>query len=352
MKFEDLARKAEESLLFTAPILGAHLERFLHEEGDGIRNLAQRALDEGVRHFYWVGCGNSYVNLWSAKYLLDRFSAAPSDAYPAYEFIWRNPGRLGRDSWVFAASFSGATEDTVAALRHANERGATTVAIVNDRGSIMGREADITIAYNSKALYILPLAAVYLFALEYCRRRGMGSCGPILKGLNELPALLKRQYLEERTEALSRAEEVAEETIFYTLGTGVLYGLAYKFGLTVFMENMRIHGSFIDTTEFRHGPVEMLDRGRATFVVLMGNDETREMSQRVVEILEQRGLKPLVFDTARYSSVHPLLAPFVLMIPLQWFAVYSAFLRGITDLDERVLMGHGILGKGAGVTWP
>jgi fructoselysine-6-P-deglycase FrlB-like protein len=55
---------------------------------------------------------------------------------------------------------------------------------------------------------------------------------------------------------------------------------------------------------------------------------------------------------ARYEGIHPLLAPFVLMVPLQWFAVYSAFLRGITDLDERVLMGHGILGKGDGVTWP
>ena len=40
------------------------------------------------------------------------------------------------------------------------------------------------------------------------------------------------------------------------------------------------------------------------------------------------------------------------MIPLQWFAVYSAFMRGITDLDERVLMGRGIMGKGEGITWP
>jgi hypothetical protein len=40
------------------------------------------------------------------------------------------------------------------------------------------------------------------------------------------------------------------------------------------------------------------------------------------------------------------------MIPLQWFAVYSSILRGIYDLDERVLMGHGIMGKGKEITWP
>lgn len=352
MNLELLAKQAEESLLFTAPILGPHLKRFLAEEGGRIRELAQRAIHDGVRHFYWVGCGNSYVNLWSAKYLLDRFSATASDAYPSYDFIWRNPGRLGRDSWVFLASFSGATEDTVAALRHANERGATTISIVNSKGSLMGREADITIEYNSKALYILPLAAVYLFVLEYCRLRGVESCASIQDGLEELPSLLTSQYRDERAGALKLAESVAPETMFYTLGAGPLHGLAYKFGLTVFMENMRVHGSFIDTTEFRHGPVEMLDRGRATFVVLAGNDETRPMTDRVIEILEERKMKTLVFDMKKYGGAHPLLAPFVLMVPLQWFAVYSAFLRGITDLDERVLMGHGILGKGDGVTWP
>jgi glucosamine--fructose-6-phosphate aminotransferase (isomerizing)/fructoselysine 6-phosphate deglycase len=45
-------------------------------------------------------------------------------------------------------------------------------------------------------------------------------------------------------------------------------------------------------------------------------------------------------------------SPFALMIPLQWFAVYSALMRRITDLDERVLMGHGKLGIGADITWP
>jgi hypothetical protein len=40
------------------------------------------------------------------------------------------------------------------------------------------------------------------------------------------------------------------------------------------------------------------------------------------------------------------------MIPLQWFAVYSALLRGITDLDERVFMGRGLMSKGEGITWP
>ena len=87
-------------------------------------------------------------------------------------------------------------------------------------------------------------------------------------------------------------------------------------------------------------------------MVLKAADECRALVERVIGLLESRRVPLLVFDAARYEGVHPLLAPFALMVPLQWFAVYSSFLRGITDLDERVLMGRGILSKGEGVTWP
>ena len=60
----------------------------------------------------------------------------------------------------------------------------------------------------------------------------------------------------------------------------------------------------------------------------------------------------LVFDAADYPGLHPQLAPFLLLVPLQWFTVYSALLRGITDLDERVFMGHRLLAAGRDATWP
>ena len=352
MDLNQLVSNARQSTLFTSPILGPDLERFLKEEGEKIRKLARRAIDENIQQVYWVGAGNSWVNLLSGNYLLDRFTDISSDCLISYELIWRNPTRLNNQSWVFLASFSGATEDTVFALRHAKSRGAHTIAIVNKADSLMGVEADEVIPYNSKALYILPLAAAYLFALEVARLKGNNSVEPIIEGLFNLPPLLSRQYIEEETKAKNLAEDFKNEKIFYTLGSGPLYGLAYKFGLTVFMENMRVHGSFMDATEFRHGPVEMLERERPAVVILLGTDESRPLVERVRALVEANGAHTLSYDLEDYPGVHPLLAPFVLMIPLQWFAVYSALLRGITDLDERVFMGHGVLGKGKGVTWP
>jgi fructoselysine-6-P-deglycase FrlB-like protein len=118
------------------------------------------------------------------------------------------------------------------------------------------------------------------------------------------------------------------------------------------MENMRVHGSFMDASEFRHGPAEMLERNKPVIIILKGSDESRPVVERVAEIAAQNGARLLTYDLADYGDIHPLLAPFALMIPLQWFAVYSSLLRGITDLDERVLMGRGIMGRGKGITWP
>lgn len=352
MNLDDLLKQAIDSELFTAPVLGPHLDRFLEEEGSRIRSMAKQALDEGVSQFYWVGSGNSWVNLYYGKYLLDKLSDLTSDVFTSYEFVWRQPVRLNENAWVFLASYSGGTEDTVNAMRYAKARGARTIALVNKADSIMGLEASETIAYNSKALYILPLAAAYLFALELARLKGNLEAEKIIDDLYTLPALLKKQYLEEKEPARKYAEDFLHETLIYTLGSGPMYGLAYKFGLTVFMENMRVNGSFMDATEFRHGPVEVFDREKPAFVILLGTDESRSVVLRVNEICEKYGSQVLVYDMADYGNVNPLLAPFILMVPLQWFAVWSTLLRGIEDLDERVLMGHGILGKGQGVTWP
>jgi len=352
MDLQQLVDKARQSLLFTAPILEPDLTRFLADQADHIRDLARQAVAEQVSHVYWVGSGNSWCNLYSGKYLLDRLTDVPTDYFPSYELVWRNPTRLDHQAWVFLASYSGATEDTVAALRHAKQQGARTIALVNTADSLMGREADEVVPYHSPALYILPLAAAYLFAVEVAKQQGVAGLEKIEQDLLALPSLLGKLYVEEEARARELAEQFVNEKLFYVLGSGPLYGLAYKFGLTVFMENMRVHGSCIETSEFRHGPAEMLEHEQPVMAFLLGTDESRAIGERVLKLAQDQGARVITYDFADYGDLHPLLAPFVLMVPLQWFAVYSALVRGITDLDERVYMGRGVLAQGQGVTWP
>lgn len=348
----DAARRSE---LFTSPRLEADLATFLAEQGDRVRQLARRAAAREFDHVYFVGSGGSWANMFTGKWLTDRYTGIPADALTSYDLIWRTPQRLGSRSLVFLTSYSGATEDTLAALRHANSLGAHTVAIARRRPSPMAAEAAEVIDYDSTALYILPLAAVTLFALELARQTegaDRDDAERALAQLPELPAMLGGAYREGETAGLERARRFLSATQMTVLASGPLFGLGYKFALTVFMENIRVAGSIIDSAEFRHGPVEALERSRLDVVALLGTDASRAMTERAIAIAEAHGARVLTFDAADHQGLHPQLAPFLLLVPLQWFTVYSALLRGITDLDERVFMGHRVLATGPDATWP
>ncbi len=199
-----LVERAKQSELFTAPRLEHDLANFLAESAEAIKALAVEAVTSGIEHVFFVGGGGSWSNMWSGKYMLDRFTTLTSDVLTSYDLIWRNPQRLNSKAWVFLASYSGNTEDTVAALRHAKAKGARTIAIARRRDSVMASEADRLIDYDSTALYIMPLAAVYLFALEVARLQGNSDAAPVLDGLRNLaespgPRLPRKRSPSRRT---------------------------------------------------------------------------------------------------------------------------------------------------------
>jgi fructoselysine-6-P-deglycase FrlB-like protein len=352
---ETLVDQAIASELFTSPRIEADLTQFLAEQSPPLRALADRAADGTFDRVYFVGSGGSLANMVSGQWLMDRFGGPPAQALPSYELTWRDPAALGPKSLVFLASYSGATEDTLAALRYANAKGAHTVAIVRRRSNPMAAEASAVIDYDSTALYDLPLAAVSVFAATLARRIDSprsDEAAALLADLERLPAVLGRVYRDAQGPALEQARAFLSANLLYCVGAGPLAGLAYKFALTVFMENIRVHGSFIESSELRHGPIEAFERQRPDMVFLLGTDASRSMTERAIAVSASAGARTLVLDAAAYPAVHPLLTPFVLMIPLQWFTVYSALLRGITDLDERVFMGRRVLSNGPDATWP
>src|SRR5436305_10918636 len=130
---EDLEQQVDVALgseLFSAPHLEADLGRFMGDGAGQMRELAARCRAAGTRHVYFVGSGGSWASMWSGKLLADRFLPAAADVALSYDLIWRAPRRLGPESLVVLASYSGQTEDTLAALRLARERGSHSAALV------------------------------------------------------------------------------------------------------------------------------------------------------------------------------------------------------------------------------
>jgi fructoselysine-6-P-deglycase FrlB-like protein len=342
--------RAKRSDYFSGARLPGELRAFMETQEDSIRAIAR---DLGsVDHVFLVGSGGSYSNLLSAKYVFDRLLPMPSDALPSYELLWRAPRLLTDRSVVFLASMSGDTEDTVEALRFARSQGARTVSVVGTLDSRLGREADHAIPYGSAACYEGPLVgAIVLGAALAGADAGSGLGDELIAGLHRLPETIERVMHQEEERAEAKARAFLGSTHVFVLGAGPLSALAYKFAMSVLMENVRIAGTYSDAVEFRHGPVEALERIRPDFVALVGTDESRAVTLRTLEFCQPRSSRFLVYDAAEYGDVHPLLTPLVLNSVLQWFVVYSALLRGILDLDERVFMGHGLLAAGE-ASWP
>jgi fructoselysine-6-P-deglycase FrlB-like protein len=350
LQLNDYIERAKASEYFSGARLSDDLTRFFAEQGDAARALAKLASSAG--RLFLVGSGGSLANLQIARYVLDRLVPLPTDALTGYELIWRAPPALNNRALAVFCSYSGDTEDTVAALRFAKECGAPTVGIVNERDCAIGREADVVIPYHSPAILEAPVAALVLMACELAKG------GPradealqVAASLAELPAVVGRAFAEEEQRAEARARQFLNTHHLYVLGAGPLAPLAYKVALTVVMENLRIGGTFCDASEFRHGPAEALERTQMDMIVLLGTDASREMAQRALAFCEEHGARTLVYDATEYDGVHPLLTPLVLNSVIQWFVVYSAILRGITDLDDRVFMGRRALAK-EGYRWP
>lgn len=343
--------RAKESLYFSGARIDSHLKTFMEEQADPCERLG-REYRGRFSHVYMVGSGGSLASMQTAKYLLDGLMTVPSDVIASYQLLWREPRLLDKDSLAFFASYSGETEDTVAALRFAKHRGAHTVAIVAKADSTMAREADGVIPYDNGAIYEIPIAALIFFAggLEAGTRKETG-LGLLREGLWELPGILRRTLAAEEEMAEGRARELLSAQHLYVLGAGPLEPLAYKLAMSVVMENVRIGATFSDACEWRHGPAEALERVRAQFVVLLGTDASRDMTLRTIAFCRDNRSDVLVYDAADLGDVHPLLTPLVLNSHTQWLIVYSAILRGITDLDERVFMGHNVLATG-GASWP
>jgi fructoselysine 6-phosphate deglycase len=352
---QDLQRYVDQamgSLYFSGARIDDHLEAFLRDQSDACISIG-RELAGTVAQIYLVGSGGSFATMQTARYALDGILLIPTEVVPSYELIWRGAARLGPDAVAVLASYSGETEDTVAALRHAKSAGARTIAIVARPESTMARDADIVIPYDSGAIYEVPVCALVRIAVGLTEGTPAATrAAELSAAVDRLPAACRRTLDVEAPRAEGRARELLRDQHLYVLGSGPYSPLAYKLAMSVIMENVRIGATFSDACEWRHGPAEALERVRGSFIVLAGTDASRDMTMRAVDFCRANGSRVMLYDAAEFGEdVDPLLGPVVMNSHTQWLIVYSAILRGITDLDERVFMGHSVLATG-GATWP
>lgn len=304
-------------------ILRDSLRAILETEASHADRLVQSWVNQGLDHVYFVGCGGSRAIMEPVKWLLDRFSPVPADAYTAWEFVNRAPRRLTDRSGVVLASHSGTTEEVLLGLKLAQERGAHTVGL-SVAGSPLAQGAAEALSYQTTAVNLAKLLLSYLITANVIRYTGNPAEGErLLSALQSLPEKVHaiKEATQERSRALASRYKDAKG--YYLVGTGPLAGLAYQFQICTLMEMLWLHASSINAGEFRHGPFEIVESG-LPMIFLLGRDASRPVAERALAFAQRYGAETLVFDMAELPEVDPDLAPFAVHVALQWFAWYLA----------------------------
>ena len=282
---------------------------------------------------YLIGCGSSISTCYSVRDAI-RMSSTNIDieVYAGYEFYYNKKLVEGENSVAIFTSQSGETADTLASLRRANDFNIHTVAISNEPESSMIKEAKTPIVTQCETetailgtkTYITQLACLYqiLFkASDYEQKT------ELLVQLSEMPKMLEKLLLLTEDEGKELAEKFKGEDIFYCLGSGPNFGLAYKLAMTMLMEGAVKHACPEYSAEFRHGLIERAEKD-VPIIILKSEFESDEITDKAIEFSKNLELKTILYELKDYADVDKLLSPFILVIPLEWFVYYLAHFNG------------------------
>jgi glucosamine--fructose-6-phosphate aminotransferase (isomerizing) len=307
------------------------LKDTLSEEKSHMKEIAEKF--EEFDKIYLLGCGSSLSTCYSAKSALDFISDKNIEVYTGYEFFY-NKKSENENVGAILTSQSGETADTVAALRKAQQKDIYTVAITNEGQCTMIKEADDTVvtrggresAILGTKTYVTQLMGLYeiLFSMNGPEDNESAKIKKdVLENIERLPSATEDLIKKTEAESKEIARKFKDDDIFYCMGSGPNYGLAYKLAMTMFMEGALKHACPLYSGEFRHGLIERAEKG-VPVVFLNADYPGDEMTYRSIEFCEKLEVKSLVYNMHDYSDMNPLMSPFALVIPLEWFIYYLA----------------------------
>jgi glutamine---fructose-6-phosphate transaminase (isomerizing) len=303
-----------------------------------------------------IACGTSWHAGLVGKYLIEALAQVPVEVDYGSEYRYRNPIVAGKELAIVITQ-SGETADTLAALREARRKGASSIAVCNVVGSMATREADGTvythagpeIGVASTKAFTSQLVALHLLALYLAQTRGTLSEAVIRRHIEEL--LQVPQIIEQAVKASAATEKVAERfynrTDFLFLGRGINYPIALE-GALKLKEISYIHAEGYPAGEMKHGPIALIDE-KMPVVAIAPNDHVFEKMIGNVQEAKARGGSVIAITTEgdnRMAAVldandvnlpmpatTALLTPIIMTIPLQLLAYHIAVRRGC-DVDQ------------------
>jgi len=306
-----------------------------------------------VRKAVIIACGTSSHAGLVGKYLLESLAQIPTDVEFASEYRYRD-FILDKDTLIIVVSQSGETADTLAALRASKDRGAASLAVTNAVSSSIAREAHGVlythagpeIGVAATKTFTAQMTALALLALYLGQVRGTLDPAARLDVIQELHRIPHKM---ERVLSGSKAvEDLAAKFVsfshFLYLGRWINVPTAME-GALKLKEISYIHAEAYPGGEMKHGPIALIDEKMPTLAIVPGDRVYDKMLSNIAEIKarsgyvlavateDDAGIRGLVDVVIPIPKAHPLLTPFLAVLPLQLFSYYIAAKRG-ADVDQ------------------
>lgn len=299
-----------------------------------------------------TACGTSYYAGMVGEYMIEDLAGVPVEVEYASEFRYRNP-IIKPGTLVLAISQSGETADTLAALKEAQQKGATALAICNGVGSTIARTSDggvylhagpeIGVASTKAFTSQVTVLAMIALLLGRQRRLSFESGADIVKAMQELPTLVE-QTLQLSDQIAGIAQKYAKANNFLYLGRHFNYPVAME-GALKLKEISYIHAEGYPAAEMKHGPIALIDENMPVVViapkdalfdkVISNVREIKARGGRVIAVTTEdcKPLDEFADHLIKVPKTIPMLMPIVTCVPLQLLAYHIAVLRG-NDVDQ------------------
>ena len=300
-----------------------------------------------------TACGSAYNVGVVAKYIFERLCRFPSiETELASEFRYKD-AVIDEKTLVILISQSGETADTIAAMREAKSKGATTLSIVNVVGSTIAKEADFClftaagpeIAVATTKAFSTQLVLLYILAIQFAIKSGKLSSELEQELLSEITALPnKAANILKQVDSIQKYAStcVGYKSIFF-IGRNIDYAIALEGSLKL-KEISYIHSEAYAGGELKHGTISLVEED--TLVVAIAN--CRRLISKIMSNVEQvisRGAKILLISNSTETESNDklsiinlpesseLFSPSLSVVVLQLFSYYVAANKGL-DIDK------------------
>ncbi|MDC0971571.1 glutamine--fructose-6-phosphate transaminase (isomerizing) [Candidatus Pelagibacter sp.] len=334
------------------------LKNCINEYVDKINN------DINIHNFPWdmkeissvtlIGCGTAYHSCLIAKYWFEENTTLDVTIDIASEFRYRK-NRFKDDNLYIFVSQSGETADTYAALDLCNKNNMKTCSVVNVIESSIARDSNFVLPIHcgpeigvaSTKAFMGQMLVLYILVLKLGILRKDSNKDLYLnkiKDLKTLPKLVEQTLLtESKIQTVSSSFTDAKGSMF--LGRGFSYPIALE-GALKLKELAYVHAEGYPAGEMKHGPLALIEDGMPVVVLAPRDNYYKKTISNMQEVIA-RGAKVLlitnkskdevfsenIWETVLVESANDDLLPFLLTVPLQKLAYYSALKKGY-DIDK------------------